>query len=123
MHEAIQHFVERMGRLLEEDGMPRIGGRMFGYLMGHEGPFWPDELAERLQVSKASISTNARLLEQLGMLERISAPGDRRDFYQMGSEPWERILEVGRRKWEAMRMLLTETEAALPEELEVGRRR
>ncbi len=74
MHAAIQHFVERMGLMLEEDGMPRIAGRMFGYLLVHEGPFSLDELAERLQVSKASISTNARLLEQLGMLERISAP-------------------------------------------------
>ena len=123
MHESVQDFVERMGLMLEAEGLPRIAGRIFGFLLIHEGAFSLDDLAERLQVSKASISTNARLLEQHGLLERTSEPGDRRDFYQMGPDAWERMLRSAQRKWESVRQALTEAEAALPEEMEVGRRR
>ena len=37
--------------------------------------------ALQIGVSKASISTDARRLEQLGLITRISLPGDRRDYY------------------------------------------
>lgn len=123
MHESVQSFVERMGLMMESEGLPRIAGRIFGYLLVHEGAFSLDELAERLQVSKASVSTNARLLEQFGLVERTSAPGDRRDFYQMGPDAWERMLRSAQRKWESVRQALTEAEASLPDEMEVGRRR
>jgi len=123
MADPVQNFIERMGLMIEAEGMPRIAGRIFGFLLIHEGAFSLDELAEGLQVSKASISTNARLLEQHGVLERTSAPGDRRDFYRMGNDAWERMLRVGQRKWDAARAMFTEAEASLPEEMEVGRQR
>ena len=34
-----------------------------------------EELAKRLQVSRAGVSTNTRLLESLGAIERYSAVG------------------------------------------------
>jgi DNA-binding transcriptional regulator GbsR (MarR family) len=123
MDETVQEFVERMGRMMEADGMPRIAGRIFGFLLIHEGAHSLDDLAEQLQVSKGSVSTNARLLEQIGLVERSSEPGDRRDYYRMGPEAWERMLRVAQRKWETMRQVLTETAASLPEEMGVGRAR
>lgn len=121
MHKAVEQFVERMGVMLEADGVPRIAGRIFGFLLVHPSAFSLDELAEQLKVSKASVSTNARLLEQLGVVERIAAPGDRRDYYQMGGDAWERMLRVAQRKWEAMRRVLREAGRSLPEEMAVGR--
>lgn len=103
--------------------MPRIAGRLFGFLMLHEGSCSLDELAAQLQVSKASVSTNARMLEQRGILERTSAPGDRRDFYRMDPNAWSRVLEVGQRRWETLRGVLTEAAASLPDEMETGRQR
>lgn len=123
MHEAVGDFVERIGLMMEADGMPRIAGRIFGYLLIHEGSYSLDELSDRLQVSKGSVSTNARQLEQLGVLERVSVPGDRRDYYRMEDDAWERMLQVAQRKWEVLRAQLTATAAALPEEMEAGRRR
>jgi DNA-binding transcriptional regulator GbsR (MarR family) len=123
MDDTVQEFVERMGRMLEVEGMPRIAGRIFGFLLVHEGAHSLDELAERLQVSKGSVSTIARLLERMGVVERASEPGDRRDYYRMGPEAWERMLRVAQRKWETMRQVLTEAAASLPEEMEVGRAR
>lgn len=123
MNERVQQFVERMGVTMEADGLPRIAGRIFAFVLLHAGAFTLDELAERLQVSKASVSTNARLLERLGMLERIAAPGDRRDYYQLGGDAWERMLRVAQRKWDGMRRMLEEAESSLPPEMEVGRGR
>lgn len=95
-------FVERLGRLLEEDGGPRIGGRILGLLLLAPAELSLEEIAERLRVSKASVSTNARMLEHFGVLERVSHPGDRRDFYRVGPDSPVRMLE---RRMEWMRRL------------------
>lgn len=123
MHEAAQAFVEKMGLTLERDGMPRIAGRVLGFLLVHEGAYSLDDLAEALKVSKASVSTNARQLEQYGLLERMSEPGDRRDYYQMGPDVWQRLLARWQRKWEESRALFTEAAASLPEEMEAAHAR
>ena len=93
MDEAKRDFIESMGRQFEEDGAPRIAGRLFGFLMLQEEPCSLDEVAEQLQVSKGSASSNARLLEQLGIAERVTRAGDRRDYYQISPDIGERTLE------------------------------
>ena len=123
MHDPVERFVERMGLMMEAEGMPRIAGRLFGFLLLHEQAFSLDELAERLQVSKASVSTNARLLEQAGVLERMSSPGDRRDFYQLGPDAWLRTLRTAQRKWRALQTTFEQASASLPPEMEAGRQR
>jgi DNA-binding transcriptional regulator GbsR (MarR family) len=123
MHEAARDFVERMGLHLEADGMPRSAGRIFGYMMLAETPCSLDEMAESLQVSKASASTNARLLEQVGLLERTIEVGDRRDFYRMRPDAWERMLLLARRRWEVMQDLLGQARSALPDEMGCARAR
>jgi DNA-binding transcriptional regulator GbsR (MarR family) len=123
MHEAVAEFIEKMGLTLEAQGLPRIAGRLFAFLLVHGEAHSLDDLAEQLMVSKASVSTNARLLEHYGILERSSAPGDRRDYYRMAPDAWEGMLRSAEQKWSAMRMLLTAGAAALPEEMESARGR
>lgn len=123
MHEAVQAFVERMGLMMESHGLPRIAGRLYGFLLLHEEAYSLDELAELLQVSKASVSTNARLLEQHGMLELTSAPGDRRDFYRVGPDAQERMLRAAQRKFREMIQLFGQASESLPPEMEAGKRR
>lgn len=123
MHDAAREFVERMGMHLEADGLSRSAGRIFGYVMLAETACSLDELAEALQVSKASISTNARLLERVGLLERTCEPGDRRDFYRMRPDAWERMLMMARHRWEQLSGMLTQVETTLPPDLAAGRAR
>jgi DNA-binding transcriptional ArsR family regulator len=78
-------FVERMGVLTEEDGLPRIAGRIFAYLLVTPEACSLDDIATALGVSRASVSTDARRLAQMGLLERHSRPGDRRDYYGIGA--------------------------------------
>lgn len=108
MDPAVEQFVERMGLFFEADGAPRIAGRMFGFLLLSSGPCSLDDLAEHLQVSKASISTNARLLETWGAAERVSRPGDRRDYYQTAEDLHVRMLERRLERIRRMRELARE---------------
>ena len=93
MDQATIDFIESMGRQFEEDGVPRIAGRLFGLLMVQDEPCSLDDVAEQLQVSKGSASSNARLLEQLGIAQRVTRAGDRRDYYQISPDFGERTLE------------------------------
>ena len=61
-------FVGEMGLTFEADGFTRIGGRLFGHLLLAEGPLSLDAIAETLQVSKASVSTDATLAMQPTLL-------------------------------------------------------
>jgi DNA-binding MarR family transcriptional regulator len=123
MHQTVEEFIERMALTLESEGLPRIAGRIFGFLLVHPEAYSLDELAEQLQVSKASVSTNARHLVEHGILERMSSPGDRRDYYRMDIDAWAGMLRNAQQKWGAMRELLTAGAASLPEEMETGRAR
>lgn len=62
-------------------------------MLAEPGPLSFSELAERLQVSRASISTNTRLLEGFGIVERITKPGDRQDYFQLLPETWLGVLK------------------------------
>jgi len=86
-------FVEKIAILLETDGMPRVAGRIFGLLLVSAEPRSLDELAKQLGLSKASISINARLLEEKGLVERMGRQADRRDYYRIAEDILERTLE------------------------------
>lgn len=111
---AIEQFIEQMGLSSEMDGWPRIAGRMWGFFIVYGGPISFAELAQRLKVSRGSISTNARLLRELGIIDRVSVPGDRQDYYQLAEQPYSRLLKG---YLDRMRNTLTRVErlqAALP---------
>lgn len=81
-------FVEDMGMVMERYGLPRIGGRIMGLFMIDEEPLSLDDIAKLLGVSRASVSTNLRMTEMIGMAKRVSRPGDRRDYYVGTEDMW-----------------------------------
>lgn len=93
MDERVERFIEGMGRHAEQEGFTRIAGRIFGYLLLQPEECSLDDMAEALGVSKASISTDARRLEQFGLLQRTTRPGDRRDYYSISDDVFARSLE------------------------------
>jgi DNA-binding MarR family transcriptional regulator len=68
-------FVDRLGLFMEMLGGPRTMGRVYGWLLICDPPQQSlSELAEVLSVSKASVSTVARQLQEGGMIERLPSP-------------------------------------------------
>ena len=73
-----QNFVEEVGIVFEQTGLPRMAGRILGWLLLSNPPHQStDELTSALMASKGSISTMTRLLIQIGLIERLSLPGVR----------------------------------------------
>jgi len=84
-------FVESLGLILQTEGFPRIAGRLLGIFVLRGGPLSFQELCDTLQVSRGSVSTNTRLLESLGAVERITVSGERQDYFRLAETPYERI--------------------------------
>jgi len=80
-------------------------------------------MAEILQVSKASISTNTRLLDGMGLLERTTVPGDRHTYYRLAPDAFELSLARARRRMVSVLEVLDSTIPGLPEEKGVARGR
>ena len=91
---ADAQYVERMGLLWESEGLPRIAGRILGYLILTPVAGTSDDMALALGVSRASVNTDVRRLERLGFVERGSRPGDRRDYYAIAPDLVERMLDT-----------------------------
>ena len=91
---ALREFIESMGIYFERYGLARIGGRILGLLMVADRPLSLDDMANTLRVSRASVSTNMRLITASSLADHISLPGDRRDYYQFGRDTWERALKA-----------------------------
>jgi DNA-binding transcriptional regulator GbsR (MarR family) len=108
------HFIERMGLALESDGLPRIAGRIFGLLLVSEDARSLDELAGELRVSKGSVSTDARLLEQRGVVERISRPGDRRDYYRVQPDLFSHTMAQRLARWQRFHEAIGAARTSLP---------
>src|SRR5687768_17548228 len=108
------HFIETMGLVLEADGLPRIAGRIFGLLLVSEDPRSLDDLAAELRVSKGSVSTNARLLEQRGVLEQVSRPAARRDNYQVPRVLFSHTMAQRLARWQRFHEAIGAARRSLP---------
>jgi DNA-binding transcriptional regulator GbsR (MarR family) len=89
-----QHFVEEFGLALASEGLSRTAGRLLGLILMLDDGGDLDFLATELHVSRASVSTNTRLLESIGAIERHSIPGRRRIVYRAAKREHDRAMEA-----------------------------
>lgn len=88
-------FVEDVAIAFEQGGLPRMAGRVIGWLLICDPPEQSSaQLAAVLQASKGSISTATRLLVPSGLVERRSQPGQRRDYFRIRPEAWVELVKV-----------------------------
>ncbi len=114
MDPRTSRFTDRLAVLFEHDGQPPIAGRIFGLLLLSDEALSLDELAGSLEVSKASASTNARLLAQLGVVEQVRRPGSRRDYYRMVPDLFERSMAQRLARWQRFTEVIGEGRRTLP---------
>ncbi len=96
IHDSERSFIEDVGVVFEQTGLPRMAGRLFGWLLIADPPHQsPSELAGVLQASKGSISTTVRLLQQSGFIERYVIPGSRHDYFRLPKDAIEKVIRHG----------------------------
>lgn len=82
-----EQVIENFGQYFEQYKLSRILGRVYGLLLITDQPYLGlDQMVTELNVSKASVSTTARQLISFTMIEKVTRPGDRRDYYRISSK-------------------------------------
>ena len=62
---------------------------------GHDHPseeHSAEELADLLRASRGSISSATRTLVQTGLVQRVSRPGERRDYFRVKPGAWNELM-------------------------------
>lgn len=125
---AVQaHFIELFVSAADALGVPRSIGEIYGVIFAAPRPLTFQEIVERLNLSKGSVSQGLKALRSLGAVRTAYVPGDRRDHFEPETELRmlvagllrDRIqphLEQGRQRLERVRAEVAGGEGALSEE-------
>jgi DNA-binding transcriptional regulator GbsR (MarR family) len=114
LNHELSAFIESFGRYFENYGIPRIGGRILGLLLVAHAPLSAEAISKLLKVSRASISTNFRLLIAGGLAETITYAGDRTTYYTFPENAWEKTMNVEISGITTMKRLIEQGLNALP---------
>ncbi len=87
-------LINAIGEKAEKFGFSRIAGQLEGLLLFSRQPMSLDEMAERLEVSKGSVSTNIRLLERWKVVKKVYHRGARKNYYEIRGSIWEIETEI-----------------------------
>lgn len=77
-------MLDGLGQLSDYFGFSKVMGQLYGALLMSAEAMSLDDLMERLSISKASVSTNLRTLEHMGMVRQVWLRGKsgRRKYYE-----------------------------------------
>lgn len=115
MNGEVAAYVEQVGRFWEGIIGSRVAGRILGWLMICDPPAQSAaDLMEALDVSAGSVSTQVRTLQSLGLVERVTFPGDRVSYFQMPDQAWTKVMDKEAEQLEAMRALAAQGEKLAP---------
>src|SRR5262245_1222526 len=84
-----------MALFFEQLGGTRTMGLIYGWLIVCDPPHPAiTEMATALGISKASVSTVVRQLEQAQMIERVPVSGSRQHHYEFRAGGWAQIMRA-----------------------------
>jgi DNA-binding MarR family transcriptional regulator len=84
-----QEAAEALALVLTNYGLQRMSSRVLATLLFTEQPTMTmGELADRLQASAGAISGALKMHVSVGLVERVPAPGSRRDHYRLRDDAW-----------------------------------
>ncbi|MGB0797866.1 MAG: GbsR/MarR family transcriptional regulator [Planktomarina sp.] len=112
-----EDFIEKIGLIGQAEGLPRIAGRIFGMLMFDGDVVSFSDLSAKLSVSRASISTSVRLLEERGLIKRTGKSGERQDYFQLAPDAYATMLQGAQRRSAIAKAEIDATIAELPAEM------
>jgi DNA-binding MarR family transcriptional regulator len=94
-----------------QEGLPPITGRILGWLMVCEpAEQSAAQIAAGIKASRASMTSNLRMLQTVGLVRKRTRAGDRTAYYRVDDDAWEAAL---RQRLEGMASFEAITERGL----------
>ena len=111
--DPLSDVIEQTGVWFSSLGVPRSAGQMFGYLLACD----PEErsaaeIAADIGMSRASVSSSARLLQSMNAVEERHRVGDRRTYYRMRRDWWIKVATAKLSGFEQLADMARRTRAA-----------
>lgn len=70
-------------------GLSRPAGQCFAAIWRAAQPPCADDLTRALGLSRSNVSTALKELRDWGLISRVRAPGDRKDYFTAPPDPWD----------------------------------
>ncbi|PRX51278.1 TrmB family transcriptional regulator [Prauserella shujinwangii] len=114
---------ERMALTLTRNGMQRMTARVLcALLFADQETITAGEIAERLGVSAGSVSGALKMLQPVGLIERVPVPGSRREHYRFPDDGWPTLMSAQNEVVGAMLRAAEEGVESTGEDSVAGRR-
>ncbi|MFG3703155.1 GbsR/MarR family transcriptional regulator [Micromonospora sp. NPDC047670] len=86
---------ERMALTLAQGGLQKATARVLAaFLFADADSVTATELTEQLGVSSGSVSGAIKMLSTVGLIERVPAPGSRREHYRLREGAWATLMST-----------------------------
>lgn len=92
--ERLEEYIEEVGQFYERYGLPKMAGRILGFLMvGKQEHISFETILDQLQASKGSISGNLKLLLTQKLIEKYTITGNRKSHFRFSSRNVFKLIE------------------------------
>jgi len=86
---------EQLALTLTQHGLQRMTARVLAALLFSDADtITAGEIADELHASAGSVSTAIKMLSSTGLIERVPAPGSRREHYRFPDDGWARLMST-----------------------------
>ncbi|MHC0433283.1 GbsR/MarR family transcriptional regulator [Streptomyces sp. O3] len=90
---GLRATAERLALSLAEGGMQKTPARVMAALLyTQQDTMTAGDLCEQLQISSGAVSGAVKQLIGIGVVERVPAPGSRRDHYRFREHAWATMM-------------------------------
>lgn len=92
--EKLDELVESWGSMGALWGINRSTARVHALLIATEEPLSLDDLSEQLEISRGNASMCLKELRAWGVIKRVHARGDRKDYFVTEPEVWTLFFRI-----------------------------
>lgn len=97
--ETKEQFIQSIAKNMDLYGITPSIGRLYGALYFSDVPMTLDDMREALGMSKTSMSTGVRTLQDMKMVEPVFRRGIRKDLYRTEEDWYKSFSALFSRKW------------------------
>ncbi|MEU7798096.1 MarR family transcriptional regulator [Micromonospora arborensis] len=120
---ALSDPAEQLALTLTQGGLQRMTARVLAALLfTDQETMTAGEIAETLSISSGSVSTAVKALTTVGLIERVPAPGSRREHFRLPEGAWATLMSGQNTTVKTMREAAEQGIATTGEDSIAGRR-